>query len=81
MVFQTISLTRMDAEVLRRALRKWDGVVVASRPREPDDSYNECYAVLLNHSADLATRLNQLCQDFRDDELADSGVTSAEIPF
>lgn len=81
MVFQTISLTRVDAEVLRRALNLWGIELNKMRSPWPSQAENVPCDILSNHFEDLARRLDQLAQDFRDDELTHAGVTSAEIPF
>lgn len=80
-VYTNVELTRSDVEVLRRALRRWQGALVVYLPPEPDGSKSEGYSILSNHADDLATRLDEAAERFRYQELADQGVTSAEIPF
>lgn len=81
MVSREIHLTRVDVDVLERALVMWRASLHRQGAGIPEREYSEAEAVLTNHAFDLADRLALLAHDFRDDQLIEQGVTSAEPPF
>lgn len=81
MVSREISLTRVDVDVLQRALSMWRVSLHQQLSDASSTEYIQAQAVLVNHAFDLTDRLSLLAQDFRDDQLIEQGVTSAELPF